>query len=251
MGHRSRRQVLVVGLVTSVLLAMPALVSASHAWGSFHWPRPSNPVSLRVVDSVSNGWDSYLDVAIVDWDKSTVLTLTEEPGAPAKGKTCKALDGKIDVCNSTYGNTGWLGVAQIWVSGSHITKATTKVNDTYFNTASYNTPAWRQMVMCQEIGHDFGLGHQDETFSNANLGTCMDYTNNPGTNQHPNQHDYDMLATIYSHLDPSGSTASLPHGNGQADPRAPAAWGQALADDVYVAWLGRGQMVVTFVIWVR
>ncbi len=33
--------------------------------------------------------------------------------------------------------------------------------------------------MCQEIGHDFGLDHQDENFNNPNLGTCMDYTNDP------------------------------------------------------------------------
>jgi hypothetical protein len=29
----------------------------------------------------------------------------------------------------------------------------------------------------------------------------MDYTNNPGTNQHPNTHDYQMLEQIYAHLD--------------------------------------------------
>jgi hypothetical protein len=40
--------------------------------------------------------------------------------------------------------------------------------------------------MCQEVGHTFGLDHQDENFNNTNLGTCMDYTNDPSTNQHPN-----------------------------------------------------------------
>jgi predicted Zn-dependent protease len=60
------------------------------------------------------------------------------------------------------------------VSGSHIVQGTTKVNDTYFNTATYNTRAWRQLVMCQEVGHTFGLDHQDETFNNPNLGSCMD-----------------------------------------------------------------------------
>ena len=49
------------------------------------------------------------------------------------------------------------------------------------------------MVMCQEVGHDFGLDHQDENFNNPNLGTCMDYTNDPSTNQHPNAHDYEEL----------------------------------------------------------
>lgn len=59
--------------------------------------------------------------------------------------------------------------------------------------------------MCQEVGHTFGLNHQDETFSNPNLGSCMDYTNDPSTNQHPNQHDYNQLVTIYGHTDRTDS----------------------------------------------
>ena len=51
--------------------------------------------------------------------------------------------------------------------------------------------------MCQEVGHTFGLGHHDEKFSNENLNTCMDYTNLPDSNQHPNQGDYDELLCIY------------------------------------------------------
>jgi len=34
--------------------------------------------------------------------------------------------------------------------------------------------------MCQELGHDFWLDRQDETFDTPNLGTCMDYTSDPG-----------------------------------------------------------------------
>lgn len=94
--------------------------------------------------------------------------------------------GVVEICNLKYGQNGWLGIAGISISGSHITKAYTKLNDTYFVMAQYNTTAHRQMVVCQEIAHDFGLDHQDENFSNTNLGTCMDYTNDPsgtkGTN---------------------------------------------------------------------
>jgi hypothetical protein len=106
------------------------------------------------------------------------------------------------VCNAKYGNNGWLGIASIWISGSHITQGTVKMNDTYFNTATYNKPSWKQMVLCQEIGHTFGLDHQDENFNNQNLGTCMDYSNDParddgqGNNLHPNAHDYNQLAHI-------------------------------------------------------
>ena len=85
----------------------------------------------------------------------------------ANPKTCKATAGRIEVCNSTYGKNGWLGIAQIWLSGGHISQGTVKLNDTYFKTAQYNTTAWRNLVSCQEVGHTFGLDHQDENFSNA------------------------------------------------------------------------------------
>ena len=53
----------------------------------------------------------------------------------------------------------------VWTSGSHITQGTTKVNGTYFNIGKYNTPAWRILVMCQEVGHTLGLSHLDHLLS--------------------------------------------------------------------------------------
>jgi hypothetical protein len=94
----------------------------------------------------------------------------------------------------------------------HIVQATTKVNDSYFNTAGYNQPWKRQHVMCQEVGHDFGLGHQDE--SGADLGTCMDY-DRALDNEHPNAHDYEQLELIYAHLD-STNTATGTESTGLA-----------------------------------
>jgi hypothetical protein len=107
--------------------------------------------------------------------------------------------------------------------------------------------------MCQEVGHTFGLDHQDENFNNANLGTCMDYTNNPSSNQHPNAHDYAQLETIYGHLDSSTTVgAATPGGSGRADAND---WGQLVRTSpdghlaTYLKDLGEGQFVVTFVIW--
>jgi hypothetical protein len=185
--------------VLVVVLASGATAStalASHAWSNYHWARTANPFTLKVGDNVNSTWDAHLDQAIADWTRSSVLDLTEVTGA-ARGK-CRPSSGRIEVCNGTYGNNGWLGLAQIWISGSHITQGTTKVNDTYFNTPTYNNPTKRQHVMCQEIGHDFGLGHQDE--SGADLNTCMDYSS-ALDNPSPNQHDYDQLESIYAHLD--------------------------------------------------
>ena len=189
-------------MLVSVALVGTAL--ANHAWGNYHWERSANPFTLQVASNVNAGWDGYLNTAISDWAASDVLNLNKA-AANGSGSTCTPTSGRIVVCNGAYGNTGWLGVAQIWVTkGSHITQATTKINDSYFGSAPYNTSAWKQMVMCQEVGHDFGLDHQDENFNNPNLGTCMDYTNDPSTNQHPNAHDYEELDIIYAHLDGSG-----------------------------------------------
>jgi hypothetical protein len=128
------------------------------------------------------------------------------------------------------------------------------MNDTYFASSTYNSPAWRQFVVCQEVGHTFGLDHQDEAFDNANLGTCMDYTNNPATNQHPNQHDYDELVAIYSHLDTVTTTgAAAPSAGAGLD--NPSQWGQLMKvshggkTQTFERDFGNGQRVVTFVIW--
>ena len=191
----------------AVIAVTPAF--ADHSWNNYHWARASNPLHLKVERQLSSQWNTSFSVAISDWDKSKVLDLAA--GASNIGvssKKCSALPGKALVCNDAYGRRGWLGIASIWLDGqAHITQATTKLNDSYHDFAPYNSSAWRALVTCQEIGHDFGLDHQDENFSNANLDTCMDYTNDPASNQHPNAHDYEQLADIYAHLD-SYDTAS-------------------------------------------
>ncbi|MEO7803126.1 MAG: hypothetical protein ABIS18_01405 [Actinomycetota bacterium] len=201
---------------TAILFALATPASATHSWGSYHWARTSNPFELKLGDNLTSAWDSYLATASADWTNSAVLNTTIVAGNAGNVKRCNVTPGRVEVCNSTYGANGWLGIAGISLSAGHIAAGYVKLNDTYFNTSTYNTPAWRQMVMCQEIGHTFGLDHQDENFNNANLGTCMDYTNLPASNQHPNQHDYDQLATIYNHLDSSTTiSSSTPSGPGK------------------------------------
>ena len=205
------KRLLFTVFVLIVVTAIPTITMANHSWGGYHWARTTNPFTLKVGDNVTTAWDSYLNTTISDWTASTVLNLTKVAGT-ANPKTCKATAGMIQVCNARYGNNGWLGIAGISITGgTHITQAYVKLNDTYFDTAQYNTPAWRNMVSCQEIGHAFGLDHVDENFNNANLGTCMDYTNDPSTNQHPNAHDFEQLLTIYAHLDSTTTVgAALP-----------------------------------------
>ncbi len=228
--------------------------SAEHSWGNYHWARTDNPFTLALGDNVTSVWDNYLETASSDWSLSNVLdTAIVESSA---GRNCKATKGRAEVCNSKYGRNGWLGIASIWISGSHITQGTVKLNDTYFNTSTYNKPEWRNMVMCQEVGHIFGLDHQDENFNNTPLGTCMDYSNDPTLNQHPNQHDYDMLDEIYAHLDTTSTLAVISAAKGlDVDSDDPRSWGRETRrsdnrrHSVFEQDLGNGEKIIRHVIW--
>jgi hypothetical protein len=242
-------------------------------------------VSQAISTDPTSNWDTYLattssDVANQGWDHSTVLdTDIISPGG-VDPKTCKPKAGRVDVCNAKYGRNGWLGVAGVYASGAHITKSYVKLNDTYFNTTKYNTPGWRNLVMCQEIGHAFGLDHTDEVHDNPNLGSCMDYTNDPDggeggasstdlSNEYPggddpttdtveSDHDYAHLNTIYEHLDgtttissSSATSLTLPAAS-QGDDNSQREWGRKIRDsgklELWELDLGDGNKLFRFVI---
>src|SRR5262245_19929391 len=110
-----------VGLSLIAVVALSAVSSASHSWGNYHWARTSNPFTLKLGDNLNATWDPILVTSSTDWSQSNVLKTTIVPSGK-NPRTCRPTVGRVEVCNASYGNTGWLGVAQIWVSGSHITQ---------------------------------------------------------------------------------------------------------------------------------
>jgi len=205
------------GAVVCLLsMAAASTALAFHDWNGYHWARTTPSFILKSGDNVSSAWDSYLDTAIGDWSQSSVVDLAKVSGG-TKPKSCRPTAGRMEVCSEFYGGTGWLGVAQIWLSSGHIGQGTVKVNDTYFSSGTYNTTAWRNLVMCQEIGHVLGLNHNDENFNNTPTGTCMDYSSDPDPNQHPNKHDYDTLEYLYAHTDSFNSYDDTPIDTGGSD----------------------------------
>ena len=272
---------LLVALIgVSALAALLALVAfssaadATHSWSTYHWGRTTPTFALRLDDNLTTqAWKKDLATAsgsatANDWTDSSVLDTVIYQSTNTK--QCSATSGRVEVCNAKYGQNGWLGLATVWTSGGHIVQGTAKMNDTYFTTSRYNKPGWRHLVMCQEVGHTFGLGHTDENHSNANLGTCMDYSRDPDgtladpdqlTNEFPNQHDYDQLGLIYQHTNDTkttvGSTSAasaLPPAARAIDTADPTQRGQLVhvSPDGGIAIYARdfdgGHQVITWVI---
>lgn len=253
---------LIIASAVLFLVASGKFVSANHSWGGYHWARTANPFTLKLGDNLTSTWKPFLATTSADWSQSTVLNTAIVAGGNFS-KNCKATSGRVEVCSSKYGNNGWLGIAQIWITGgTHITQGTVKVNDTYFTRSPYNTSAWKNMVMCQEVGHTLGLDHQDENFTNANLKTCMDYTNDPSTNQSPNKHDYDELVLIYAHLDATTTVSAVKTAGVSAlaqngDFENASEWGKSIRTSqdgkpsLYMRDFGNGNKLFTFVIWAQ
>jgi len=273
----SRLNLLLPGMAATALLVIGAPADANHSWNGYHWARSSTTsFTVTVGSNVNANWLAYVQNAVGSLNQSnssggywslpsysaggvTVYNpvRTKLVTGSTTPRTCKPKAGTVQTCNASYGFTGWLGVAQVWTSGSHITQATVKLNDSYFNLSTYNTPDWRATVTCQEIGHTFGLDHQDENQTNPDLQdangtqTCMDYTSWPQGNGQPNFHDYEELGIIYSHAD-SSTTLAAPSVAVAGD--TPGQWGRAVAftrdgrGRVFEA-MSAGDKITTFVFW--
>ena len=187
---------------------------ASHSWGGYHWARTGNPFTLKLGDNTTTAdWKTYLSKTSSDWNSGNSPVITAIFSGTTR-KRCSMVAGTTQVCNGTYGNNGWLGLASINITGGiHITQGSAKMNDTYFNTATYNNPNEKLHVMCQEVAHTFGLEHQST--DGGSLDTCMDYFSNTGANAgstlstKPNAHDFAQLSDIYGHLDSTSTVAQI------------------------------------------
>jgi hypothetical protein len=247
------------------LISMSAGAMADHSWGNYHWGRTANPFELQLGNNVNSSWLVHLSKTSEDWtegyisaDTKTnkqIVLKTKIVAGSTDPKRCRASSGRVEVCNASYGNNGWLGLAQIWLSGGHIVQGVAKLNDSYMAKSPYNTVHWRNLVICQEVAHTFGLGHNDENFSNANKLTCMDYTNSPAGNEQPNDHDFEQLISIYLHSNDTKNTFSTTTAQTRAIPQGGPAWGRPVASNengvpnVFVKELEVGIKRVTHVFW--
>ncbi|HEX8284932.1 MAG TPA: hypothetical protein VF588_16340 [Pyrinomonadaceae bacterium] len=260
MFKSSGRRTLVFTVVALAAVTFGAVAYArNHAWGSYHWARTKNPFTLKLGDNLGASWKSFLTTASSDWNAGRTPVQTAVVLGQSN-KRCGMVAGTTQVCNGSYGQNGWLGLASINVTGGvHITQGSAKMNDTYFAMARYNNKAEKLHVMCQEVAHTFGLGHQSET--GASLNTCMDYylnTSDTDTKStKPNAHDFDMLNQIYAHLDSTTTLAATSAASaGQSEVTDdPNSWGALVSQSangrgsVYERYNSDGSKTITHVYW--
>lgn len=166
-------------------VAPPTIVcSEQHSWEDYHLPHDSlSPVVLN---------ESGYTPDLVGWNQL---------GTPIELRTSG--DGfAITVQEGGDEGSGWLGLATVKVgAGGHIRQATVTMNRTLL--AAYD-PRVADHVLCQELGHLLGLGHQRQADD-----SCLDDCQGRGSGwlaclssaegTTPNAHDAEQLETIYAH----------------------------------------------------
>ena len=235
MTKQTLRRLIAALSLGAAVVAVTTVAHATHSWGGYHWARTTPQFTLKLGNNMTTAdWRAHLAQTSSDWNSGNSAVLTAIV-AGTSNKRCSMVAGTTQVCNGTYGNNGWLGLASINITGgTHITQGSAKMNDTYFNTSTYNNPNEREHVVCQEVAHTFGLDHQSTDGSSQN--SCMDYFSNTGANAtsalstKPNQHDFDELNLIYAHLD-STTTVAMIAAQVAAFSQGPAAAGRDISDD--------------------
>src|SRR5262245_56134656 len=121
MNGSTYRRVLVA--VAAGVVAAAAHISANHSWGGYHWARTTPQFTLKLGDNLTTAdWKSHLAQASSDWNAGNSPVLTAIVGGQSN-KRCGMVAGTTQVCNRTYGNNGWLGLASInIIDGTHITQ---------------------------------------------------------------------------------------------------------------------------------
>ena len=193
-------------------LSAPASAATTASWNGYRWAR-TGTLALKTVNRTSSEWTSYFTPALRGWSTAPQLDLIGSRGTV--NPTCGAVYATIQVCNGKYGANGWMGYANVWLSAGRIVQATVRLNDTYFSQDNYSSSAWRASTLCQELGHTLGLAHNNAARSDANTGSCMDYSNDPdgGTkygksNVAPGSMDFTGLNVIYKTLDKTQLTGT-------------------------------------------
>ena len=187
-------------LVAALLALFSALVlvsvaGADHSWNGYHWPSDhrSPAVYSKATSNLYN-----VPAAVTEW---AALGTPIQPAMTANST------GAAVTVSEGY-SPWWLGLARVYLtSDGHITKGEVKLNTKLLK--KYPAAA-ADHVLCQELGHIWGLDHNRVGDSSPDDQTCMNDQVNLRSVQYttPNQHDVDELNLIYAHAEAAAATSN-------------------------------------------
>ncbi len=171
-------------LVVAIALGAVGTAWANHRWGCWKYA----DANISFYNGCTGSYSTYVqEEGLSDADSWHNYTDVNLSSVGQSGTT-----DHINCYNGSYGINGWLGIAEILTySGCTVMQGRTRFNQSYLDNAAYGYSATnKKHVVCQEIGHLFGLNHQK-----GQSQSCMNdrilYVPNP------NQHDQDMVNSIY------------------------------------------------------
>jgi hypothetical protein len=174
-------------------------------------------LTLRIVDNLSadSDWHAYLSRYVAEWDDGVPDAVSLDLLVDVEyDPMCRGIVRTMMVCNGNYGPTEWNGINQILTKDGYILSSIARMNDYYLNGTNNATKGY---TMCHELGHGLGLGHSDENFHNYDMGNCMDYTNHPEYNLHPDEYNFLILEGMYGNVTDDDGGANDGEYNGVVD----------------------------------
>lgn len=218
-------------IVLGGVLFTASAATANHQWSNYHWERQSStePITLSIEDNhtpATPNWSALLDStrsgtasdgtsyssvgAALEWNDpdGTVVNYGDYFSVHVVNN-----NGVIESFNDDYGDTGWLGVATIRITrgrNKHIVDGESKVNDYYVAEPVINGEPYDGFneeiewlhVLCQEIGHTFGVDHNREGADGGTPDdTCMNDETRPLRYPNTNDHDDELMVSneMYGH----------------------------------------------------
>ncbi len=185
----------VVVFATVALLLQAGTALANNAWGTNHWAADSSG-RASMTFSTNDIYEDDTKALLSLWSGKVPL----DPDYVSR---------KGDIVVTTGKSVLWLGRAQIWVDGSgHITKGQVKMNTSLLTSSLYPAEATAH-VLCQELGHIFGLSHDTDNQGGMGDGSGGQWFSDL------RDHDIDTLNTIYGHTTDGASGDSEKGGGGK------------------------------------
>jgi hypothetical protein len=112
------------------------------------WRTDGAGLRLTIINALDENWYDNFSTAVSEWDAGTpdALTLSTEISRP--DSVCRAVNGRVKVCNGNYGATNWRGINKVLLENNRIYSSAARMNDFYVKDSD---TAQKQYTMVRRL----------------------------------------------------------------------------------------------------